>query len=138
MITGNTWFNTSFAIFRIKHIIRSQRRFGIAPTVIDNESPPVMAFVNHGAWLVRCPVPGCKGAEYVWEEGLYYCFSCHNSSVGHKIRRSLFPQERRDIEKLLEQRPLVNRNWYHVDTMADLQTENKEHAGELINAGKEA
>ncbi len=138
MITANTWFKMSFALFEVKHIQRLQERFKIKPAGIDTEAPPVTAFVNHGAWLIKCPNPDCKGAEYAWEEGFFYCFSCHNGYMGHKIRRSVFPPERRAIEKALERRPLLNRNWLQGETVGDLQAENKKHSGELLPAGKEA
>jgi hypothetical protein len=138
MITANSWFKPhgygSWPLFRKKCIIPSQERHGIKPRGIDLEEMaihlPVMAFVNHGAWLVKCP--DCEGAEYAWEEGFYYCFSCHNNSVGHQMRRLLFPEHREAIEAVLERRPLLNRNWEEPETVEDLLLENIAHADELL------
>ena len=133
MITANTWFRMSFPLFMKTKIFPAQERFQIKPAGIDREEhSPVKAFVNHGAWLVQCPDSQCGGAEYAWEEGFYYCFSCHNGYMKHRIRRLSFPVERKDIEALLEQRPLLNRNWSPGETIEDLRIENIEHCKELL------
>ena len=138
MITANTWFEMTFPMFHKRRIMTAQIKFGIQPQGIDvTEYPLVEAHVNRGAWIVKCPAPDCRGVELAWEEGLYYCFSCHNAYMGHRIRRCSFPMQRKEIERILEQRPLPNRNWIQDETVNDLEMENIEHCHELLSVRKE-
>lgn len=99
------------------------------PIGIFEDELPLEAYVNHGRWIVKCK---CGGAEKAWEEGLFMCLSCLNSSHKHQYRKAIFPRTRAKIEALLIQRPLINRNWIPGETLTQLKKENKEHEGELL------
>lgn len=134
IITANWYFSLTPPLFiktweewLVKIVSLEMIRRGLhAPTEITEEEP-VTAQVRQGAWMVLCPGPKCKGAELAWEEGLFLCLSCFNVAIGHRLRRSSFPAERRAIETILEPRPLPNRNWSLGETLADLERENVEH-----------
>jgi len=134
LITANTWFEMNFDTFNRGTLGKLRRRFGIPTRPVDEQTFPVKAFVNKGNWLVLCPK--CGGAEYAWEEGVFFCCSCKNSYMGHKLRRLEFPKDRARIEELLLVRPLDNRNWTPRETVEDLERENNEHAAELLTAAK--
>lgn len=134
LITANTWFDMNFETFNRVKLGKLRRRFRIPTRGPDTRYFPAKAFVNHGAWLVACPK--CGGAEYAWEEGVFFCCSCKNSYMGHALRRLEFPKDRARIEELLLDRPLDNRNWTPRETVADLERENNEHAAELLTAAK--
>ena len=108
-------------------------KFQIPEAGHDKEIEPVEAVLNHGAWLVLCPI--CGGAEYAFEEGWFFCCSCKNSYIGHRYRRFVFPPDRTAIEKLMIVRPLDNRNWTPGETLAVLRWENRQHKKELLNQG---
>lgn len=130
MITANTWFKLTWRQWFKGKIIPQARRFKVTIPERHAEVEPVVAHVTEGAWLVHCP--DCKGCEYAWEEGLFFCLSCFNGKVGHKVRPSKFPEERKEIEELLKVRALLNRCWYHGETLDDLKRENEEHKDELL------
>lgn len=132
LVTGNSWFRESWAEHAAGFLGRFRQKFRYPETGVDGTGEPLPAFVNQGNWLVRCE---CGGAEYAFEEGLFFCCSCKNSTHGHKYRRSVFPKERAKIEALLAVRPLLNRNWEPGETVEDLERENEEHAGELLVRG---
>lgn len=57
----------------------------------------VLAEINFGRWIARCP--DCGGAEYVSpSEKVFYCLSCGNHSLGGDARRVVFPENREEIE----------------------------------------
>jgi len=86
----------------------------------------VAAEVNHGRWIARCPF--CSGAELVSRvDAVFFCFSCHMEGNGGRAMRVLFPCNRRQIEVLLEQRPIHNQHWLPGESKADLARENREH-----------
>ena len=139
LITGNTWFGSmsnrpdkviNWRIFSKEFLQRFRQRFSFPEAGYDEKAKPILAFVNHGAWLVLCPQ--CGGGEYAWEEGWFFCCSCKNSYLGHRYRRLVFPKKRKRIEELLLIRPLDNRNWKSPETVADLERENTEHAEALL------
>lgn len=99
------------------------------PIGVDEDTPPLEAYVNHGRWIVKCE---CGGAEKAWEERLFMCQSCWNGGSKHKYRRTVFPKRRAEIEALLIKRPLQNRNWTPGETLVLLRRENREHKGELL------
>lgn len=137
IITANTWFRANgqppktWETFRRGVIIPAMVKSGLQEQQGEAEGPPLIAFVNHGRWLVQCE---CAGAEYVWEEGQFMCMSCLNAEHKHHYRRSVFPAERLKIEALLEKRPLPNRNWdwHKGEDIALLEYENIEHREELL------
>lgn len=75
----------------------------------------VEARVNHGRWLVDCPA--CKGAELASEDG-FICCSC-----GAGRYTVVWPDNRADIETVLDSRPVANRNWHLGETVDDLLAE---------------
>lgn len=131
IITANDWFKMNFLGYRRSKMLIAMRHHGLPGDFgVDEKKKPLKAFVNHGRWLVICP--HCGGGEKVWEEGLMMCFSCFNSYIGHKLRKTSFPKYRRQIEELLILRPLDNRNWELNEKVEDLERENAEHAEELL------
>ena len=130
MITANQWFKISWDAFRRSRISKAMAQRAIIenPTTTLVGSP-LKAYVNQGRWLVSCE---CGGAEYAWEEGIFMCQSCWNGNHKHYYRASVFPNERKQIETLLEKRPLQNRNWEPNETLTDLRRENKQHKEELL------
>lgn len=130
MITANTWFKLKWDHWKRGRLDKQAARFQISLREPDGQEEPILAYISRGAWLAHCP--DCRGVEYAWEECFFVCCSCLNSKVGHKVRRSAFPAERKEIEELLEARPLLNRNWYPGETLADLKRENREHKDELL------
>jgi hypothetical protein len=128
IITANKYFNEEFENYKIGALIPLMIKQGIMvkPGIDDSELP---AFVNQGRWLVKCE---CGGAEFAWEEGLFMCQSCWNSAHKHNFRKSVFPKRRKQIEEMLEVRPLMNRNFLVTDTVEILQAENSEHKSDLL------
>jgi len=132
MITANEFFKCSLTQYE-KHPQKGifgkfkARKLPLPITISDDE--PLMAYVNHGRWIVKCE---CGGAEKAWEEGLFMCQSCWNGKHKHQYRRAVFPEEREMIEELLLKRALPNRNWFLHETIADLERENEEHKEELL------
>jgi hypothetical protein len=123
--TANHSLKTDFDTFKVAALAK----VGIVDQGIEEDSPPLEAFINHGRWVVKCE---CGGCEKAWEEGLFICQSCFNSGHKHKIRKAIFPKDRKQIEQLLEVRPLPNRNWQPHETLADLEKENEQHKAELL------
>jgi hypothetical protein len=106
----------------------------------------VKARIDFGRWIADCE---CGGAEYVDpEEPLFFCASCLNAQYGGAARPVVFPSntERREIEKLIEDRPVVtgpgkdeieksfrakpvvpglSRSWNPGETISDLKLQNK-------------
>lgn len=77
------------------------------------------AYINRGRWVADCPVClagiACTPA---YPRGC--CLEC---GLLYTIR---FPPRRGDIEQLLLRRPVVNRNWWPHESLADLARENAE------------
>lgn len=129
MITANQFFKINWETYRQMVIMPAMAKQGISQANYDEVSPALEAYVNHGRWIVKCE---CKGAEKAWEEGWFMCRSCLNAGYKHQYRQSVFPKERIGIEKLLTERPLLNRNWYPGETLSQLKAENREHTSELL------
>lgn len=129
IITANKWFNETWEKYKIGILIPSMIKHGILTEPKISEGKPINVFVNHGRWCAKCE---CGGSEYVWEEGLFMCQSCWNSAHKHNFRQSVFPENRRAVEQLLNVRPLVNRNWNIGETIDNLKAENAEHKAELL------
>ena len=87
----------------------------------------VLAEINHGRWLVRCPF--CSGAEEAEPgEPIFYCQSCGNADNDGHVMSVKFPENRTEIEAVLLMRPDIGtRNWTATETWADLAKENQEH-----------
>ena len=130
LITANMYFNRvgGWEGWQKQVIIPELAKRLISEQGYDDR--PLTAYVNHGNWLIQCP--DCDGCERVWEEGWFMCLNCFNASVGHKYRKTIFPEERKEIEMILINRPLPNRNWQHRETIEFLKAENKLHSAELL------
>ena len=85
----------------------------------------VKAYVNHGRWLARCPY--CNGCEYVSEGTPFFCCSCGMMENDHRPMRVVFPDDRAEIEAVLEVRAAKHAHWTPDETVADLKKENKAH-----------
>jgi hypothetical protein len=131
IVTANKFYNERFEDWKIKYLVPMMLRHGLTGIVprLNSSAKPVYAFVEHGRWLAKCE---CGGAEAVWDEGLFMCQSCWNSAYKHNFRPVVFPEQRQEIEAILELRPLLNRNWLLGETVAQLRKENKEHENELL------
>lgn len=139
MITANIFWNRvrypgdipkgSWEIYRQMVIIPEMRAHHLPITEELFVCKPLIAYVNHGRWIIKCE---CGGAEKAWEENLFMCQSCWNSGHQHKLRLAVFPKNRVAIEQLLLVRPLVNRNWLPGETLGQLKAENIAHKNELL------
>jgi len=131
MITANEFFKMNWPNYKQMVIIPAmmKRHLPITEDTEGIDGKPLCAYVNHGRWVVKCE---CGGAEKAWNEGYFMCQSCFNTFHGHKYRLSIFPEHRGQIEKLLIDRPLVNRNWKVGETLGQLLAENKNHETELL------
>lgn len=99
-----------------QQIARTVAAVGVA------DMPPLRAYVNWGRWVVDCPF--CNSAAFVWEDGLFFCMDCKNRKVEGKPVIVLFPSERYEIERLLNQRHGENQNWRPGETMEYLAKSN--------------
>lgn len=84
----------------------------------------VLAYVNHGRWLVDCP--DCANADHVDpDDPIYVCVACGNRG---RYLRVIFPGARGvdAIERLLGARPdETTRNWSPGETKMSLERENQ-------------
>jgi hypothetical protein len=82
----------------------------------------VEARVEHGRWLVDCPVDGCAGAQLASDsDRRFVCVEC--AAGPFEVE---WPLDRDEIEAALNVRPAPNRNWLPGETVADLLAENAE------------
>ena len=131
IVTANKFYNERFEDWKIKYLIPMMIRHGITtivPKLVDG-TKPILAYVNQGRWIAKCE---CGGAEIIWSEGLFMCQSCWNSAYKHNFRPVVFPEQRAEIEYILDMRPLMNRHWLLGETIAQLKAENEEHKSELL------
>ena len=142
---------------RIEKNCEKMRKKNVLDTPINGKEKgkPVLAELNWGQWIARCP--DCKGAEAVDpDEPIFYCFSCGNFSNDGHPRHVLFPpeKERKEIEKELLKRPvkvgvgthdierltlaepmarnekgLLSRSWTPGETLDDIKEQNKSLRG---------
>jgi hypothetical protein len=86
------------------------------------------ARVLYGRWMVDCPE--CNGALDVDpDEPVFLCLSC---GWPGKLAVVVFPQDRKEIERLLVLRPQIHtRNWFPGEPVKNLATENHEHGLEV-------
>ena len=96
---------------------------------------PLKARINHGRWIVDCPI--CNSAEYVFEgKHLLLCQNCMNDGTD-LFREVTLPANIDKIEAILNKRQAKeyiagrpnypNRNWEPGQTLDDLEKENKEN-----------
>jgi len=90
---------------------------------------PLRARINHGRWIVDCPVPECGGAELVDPDNpRFWCLSCDNHGMDGRWYPVEFPAERPAIETVLLKRPnAANQNWRPGETVDDLRRENERY-----------
>jgi hypothetical protein len=67
-----------------------------------------IAFVENGAWIAMCPVPGCFNAQLVSrEDPRWLCAECRGGYFA-----VVFPKDAAKIEKRLESEPVLRmRRW---------------------------
>ncbi len=84
----------------------------------------IEARIDHSRWICDCP--NCGSAEFYSEDKLFMCSVCGNSNVEGKTMKVKLPKERKQIEDLLKDRPIKNRNWSPGETLKNLEKENKD------------
>ena len=91
----------------------------------------IPAYVNHGRWVADCPecrvglqLP--RGPHQVKVEFVMVGDSCVTCGAPTRVE---MPDDADLIEEALKPRPLINRNWYPAETVADLLAENLLHMG---------
>lgn len=114
---------------------------------IDVSKDEVYARIDFGRWIADCV---CGGAEYVdYDDPVFFCLSCGNSSVNKKLRPVVFPNNYKAIEKEILKRPVkttgikindkamsarpqkyvgrkpLSRSWNPNETLADIKAQNK-------------
>ena len=111
------------------------------------------AYMNHGRWLVRCPVHNKGAAQVKPPIDKYIPPCCHpdivagfqgvvkgrvqyvpdtsarktariQAEAAGDVYEVVFPDNWRDIESVLSRRPVENRNWTPGETLAGLHGEN--------------
>lgn len=91
------------------------------PTVPSGRT--VNVFVNHGRWMWKCP--DCQEAQVASnDDRRAFCCGCFNGGAGYHTVCWPGDLERIQIEVLLGQRPVVNRNWWPHESVDQLQIEN--------------
>jgi len=83
---------------------------------------PLEARIEFARYLVDCP--NCNSAEFYFEDKLFFCSLCNNSSVGGKVYKVKTPKDRKKIEVILGKRHIQNRHWREPETVEDLEKEN--------------
>lgn len=87
-------------------------------------------YMNHGRWVVECPSLVCGGAERVlpWQ-ALVVCvcrdrdFCQHPSPCGTIIQLD-WPADWQQIQTVMADRSIINRNWVPGETVEQLRGEN--------------
>lgn len=88
--------------------------------VVDGK--PLEARIEHARFIVDCP--SCGSAEFYFEDKLFMCSLCNNSSVGGKVYKVKTPKDRKKFEEILGKRPIKNRHWREPETITGLDKEN--------------
>ncbi len=129
------WQRVPFRAFIREHLARNGFA-GELPKQAD-WTGAVNALINHGRWLVECPVEGCGGALTVSREESYFlCVYCRNVDNGGQWYRVLYPGARTEIETLLLARPLAGqRNWRPGESVAQLRQENAQRNQRNVHGG---
>lgn len=83
----------------------------------------LLAYVNHGRWVVDCP---CGSAQLASRsDRRFFCVDCRNAWALGKWVGVAWPAQAGDIEGLLLQRPFPkNRNWNPGEDLMTLVAEN--------------
>ena len=90
----------------------------------------MMARLNHGRWVVDCAADDCRAVLFA-DRLACVCRDvsvCDHPSVpcGAPIEAT-YPPRRADIDRLMNPRPRMKRNWSPDETLADLKAENLLH-----------
>lgn len=104
------------------------------PADVGATQSTVNAYINHGRWVVECPL-GHNDAVIVSDGAPYYiCTVGGAGENGGRWYTVLFPGERKDIEVELLKRVSTHpykdatlRNWNHAETVDDLKQQNTGH-----------
>lgn len=79
-------------------------------------------------WIVRCPAPGCGGVQLACAtDRRFLCVACLNMGSDGRWVYVVWPDERDDIEEVLERRMPGNRHWLPGEPLANLVAENIAH-----------
>lgn len=85
----------------------------------------VMPRVNHGRWIIDCPL--CDSAGDAHNTLNFVCLECGNKGTGIPMK-TIWPNDRGAIERELMRRPNENtRNWDGIESFAHLVAENILH-----------
>lgn len=90
-------------------------------TEITHRNTTVLAYVNEDRWVASCP--NCNSGMACTPGIEAVCLDCGS------IYSVEFPSQKQieQAEKILEVRPVRNRNWFpEIEKIADLKKENKE------------
>ncbi len=80
----------------------------------------ILAYLNHGRWVVDCPDPDCGGAAIAGD--LFVCENCK------RIAPIEWPKRKSLIDEITAVRPVPGtRNWTPGEPVIDLLKENKAH-----------
>jgi hypothetical protein len=92
-----------------------------AQVAMHEDPEPRVARIDDGRWLIDCACGAGNLVDPAWTFAT--CLEC-----GAVHRAIIFPDNRKDIEAVLIQRPHVeNRYWSPHETVADLQRENEQN-----------
>jgi|SRR6185437_5221735 len=79
------------------------------------------AEVNGGRWLVRCPMPGCNGAQVAsFADRRFFCTDCAMAAIGGKWVEVVWPENHLEVEAQLSVRPESVRHWLPGESSEDL------------------
>lgn len=121
------------AFTRSEQFARTYAVLEATPPALDQvatDVEPLPARVWEDTWIVDCP--DCGGAEFVWIDGplIMWCHSCGNVTAGHKWRRVKLPDNRAEIEAILDKRPLRSQRNWEWETLEELRAENADNGVE--------
>ncbi len=131
--------------------IRKSRRIVVVIKDLDKDpvGPPVSARIWQGQWIADCE---CGGASFIDpEDPFFFCFGCGNRSNKNRPRPVIVPDNWREIEAVLLERPVddmagltdlervalakplimvdgkggLARNWNPSETVAELREQNQ-------------
>src|SRR3989304_4163170 len=92
-------------ILKIREDIHKKR--GVIVQIKDLDKlagKPVRARIWQGQWIADCE---CRGASFVDpEEPIFFCFCCGNRSNSNRPRPVVFPENWKEIEALVLERPV--------------------------------
>ncbi len=80
----------------------------------------MIAYLNHGRWVVDCPDRDCAGAELA--SNLFVCENCK------RVGPVEWPEHKTLIDEITSLRPVPEtRNWIPGETVNNLRKENMSH-----------